>query len=147
MACFPMKARPFRLASALQNAQLVPRKERDYARGAAAAYDAQEVDLLTNTRKVIAASKRALRDAEAVLKLWLSIGLRRPSGEKAVAAVEKELPPGWTATPLGRYRTTLTGRSSLGASLALRLVCFNMNWVLGLSGMKRDILDGRTFFH
>jgi hypothetical protein len=43
-------------------------KERDYASGAAAAYDAQEKDLLTNTRKIIAASKRALRDAEAVLK-------------------------------------------------------------------------------
>ena len=43
-------------------------KERDYASGAAAAYDAQEVNLLTNTRKIIAASKRALRDAEAVLK-------------------------------------------------------------------------------
>ena len=42
-------------------------KERDYSSGAAAAYDAQE-DLLTNTRKIIAASKRALRDAEAVLK-------------------------------------------------------------------------------
>jgi hypothetical protein len=38
--------------------------------GAAAAYDAQEEDLLTNTRKIIAASKRALRDAEAVLKRW-----------------------------------------------------------------------------
>jgi hypothetical protein len=37
-------------------------------RGAAAAYDAQEQDLLTNTRKIIAASKRAIRDAEAVLK-------------------------------------------------------------------------------
>ena len=43
-------------------------KESDYASGAAAAYDAQEEDLLTNTRKIIAASKRALRDAEAVLK-------------------------------------------------------------------------------
>jgi hypothetical protein len=42
-------------------------KERDYASGAAAAYDAQEVDLLTNTSKIIAASKRALRDAETVL--------------------------------------------------------------------------------
>jgi hypothetical protein len=51
-----------------KRAAMVPRKERDYARGAAAAYDAQEVDLLTNTRKIIAASKRALRDAEAVLK-------------------------------------------------------------------------------
>ena len=47
---------------------IAPTKERDYASGAAAAYDAQEEDLLTNTRKVIAASKRALRDAEAVLK-------------------------------------------------------------------------------
>jgi hypothetical protein len=46
----------------------VPTKERDYASGAAAAYDAQEVDLLTNTRKILAASKRAIRDAEAVLK-------------------------------------------------------------------------------
>jgi hypothetical protein len=39
-----------------------------YEGGAAAAYDAHEEDLLTNTRKIIAASKRALRDAEAVLK-------------------------------------------------------------------------------
>ncbi len=45
-----------------------PTNERDYASGAAAAYDAQEEDLLTNTRKIIAASKRALRDAEAILK-------------------------------------------------------------------------------
>jgi hypothetical protein len=36
--------------------------------GAAAAYDAQQQDLLTNTRKIIAASKRAICDAEAVLK-------------------------------------------------------------------------------
>jgi hypothetical protein len=43
-------------------------KERDYASGAAAAYDAQEEDLLTNTRRIIAASKRAVRDAETVLK-------------------------------------------------------------------------------
>jgi hypothetical protein len=43
-------------------------KERDYPSGAAAAYDAQEKDLVTKTRKVIAGSKRALRDAEAVLK-------------------------------------------------------------------------------
>jgi len=47
---------------------MVPTRERDNASGAAAAYDAQEEDLLTNTRKIIAASKRALRDAEAVLK-------------------------------------------------------------------------------
>jgi hypothetical protein len=51
-----------------KRAAMVPTKERDYASGAAAAYDAQEEDLLTNTRKIIAASKRALRDAEAVLK-------------------------------------------------------------------------------
>jgi hypothetical protein len=49
-------------------AAMVPAKEKDYERGAAAAYDAQEKDLLTKTRKIIAASKRALRDAEAVLK-------------------------------------------------------------------------------
>jgi hypothetical protein len=47
-----------------KRAAMVPTKEG----GAAAAYDAQEEDLLTNTRKIIAASKRALRDAEAVLK-------------------------------------------------------------------------------
>jgi hypothetical protein len=47
---------------------MAPTKERDDASGAAAAYDAQEEDLLTKTRKIIAASKRALRDAEAVLK-------------------------------------------------------------------------------
>ena len=51
-----------------KRAAMAPTKERDYASGAAAAYDAQEVDLLTNTRKIIAASKRALRDAELVLK-------------------------------------------------------------------------------
>jgi hypothetical protein len=51
-----------------KRAAMAPTKERDYASAAAAAYDAQEVDLPTNTRKIIAASKRALRDAEAVLK-------------------------------------------------------------------------------
>ena len=51
-----------------KRAAIAPTKERDYASGAAAAYDAQEEDLLTNTRKIIAASNRALRDAEAVLK-------------------------------------------------------------------------------
>jgi hypothetical protein len=39
-------------------------KERDYPSGAAAAYDTQE----KKTRKIITASKRAVRDAEAVLK-------------------------------------------------------------------------------
>jgi hypothetical protein len=43
-------------------------KERDYPSGAAAAYDTQENDLITKTRKIIAASKRAVRDAQAVLK-------------------------------------------------------------------------------
>ena len=43
-------------------------KEGDYPSGAAAAYDTQENDLITKTRKIIAASKRAVRDAEAVLK-------------------------------------------------------------------------------
>jgi hypothetical protein len=47
---------------------MAPTKERDYPSGAAAAYDAQEEDLLTNTRRIIAASKRAIRDAKAVLK-------------------------------------------------------------------------------
>ena len=51
-----------------KRAAMAPTRERDYASAAAAAYDAQEVDLLTNTRKIIAASNRALRDAEAVLK-------------------------------------------------------------------------------
>ena len=51
-----------------KRATMAPIKERDYASGAAAAYDAQEKSLLTNTRKIIAASKRALRDAETVLK-------------------------------------------------------------------------------
>ena len=51
-----------------KRAAMVSTKERDYASGAAAAYDAQEEDLLTNTKKIIAASNRALRDAEAVLK-------------------------------------------------------------------------------
>ena len=43
-------------------------KERDYPSGAAAAYDRQEKDLITKTRKIIAANNRALREAEAVLK-------------------------------------------------------------------------------
>jgi hypothetical protein len=51
-----------------ERAATAPTKERDYASGVAAAYDAQGEDLFTNTRKIIAASKRALRDAEAVLK-------------------------------------------------------------------------------
>jgi len=51
-----------------KRAAMAPSKEKDYATGAAAAYDAQEEELLTNTRKIIAASKRALRNAEAVLK-------------------------------------------------------------------------------
>ena len=67
MACFPINVRAFSFASTLQNAPLW-RRQRDYATGAAAAYDAQEEELLTNTRKIIAASKRALRNAEAVLK-------------------------------------------------------------------------------
>jgi hypothetical protein len=45
-----------------------PAKEKDYEIGAAAAYDAQEADLITKTRKTIAASNRALREAETVLK-------------------------------------------------------------------------------
>jgi hypothetical protein len=47
---------------------MAPKKERVYVSGAAAAYDTQEKDLITKTRKIIAASNRALRDAEAVLK-------------------------------------------------------------------------------
>ena len=43
-------------------------KKRAYVSGAAAAYDTQEKDLITKTRKIIAASKRALHEAEAVLK-------------------------------------------------------------------------------
>jgi hypothetical protein len=49
-------------------AAMAPAKENDYESGAAAAYDTQEKDLITKTRKIIAASKRALPDAEAVLK-------------------------------------------------------------------------------
>jgi hypothetical protein len=45
-----------------------PTKKRDDVSRAAAAYDTQEKDLITKTRKIIAASNRALRDAEAVLK-------------------------------------------------------------------------------
>jgi hypothetical protein len=47
---------------------MAPAKEKDCESGAAAVYDTQEKDLITKTRKIIAASKRALRDAEAVLK-------------------------------------------------------------------------------
>jgi hypothetical protein len=43
-------------------------KKRASVSGAAAAYDTQEKDLITKTRKIIAASNRALRAAEAVLK-------------------------------------------------------------------------------
>jgi hypothetical protein len=43
-------------------------KKRAYVSGAAAAYDTQEKDLITKTRKIIAASHRALREAEAILK-------------------------------------------------------------------------------
>jgi hypothetical protein len=43
-------------------------KKRAYVSGAAAAYDTQEKDLITKTRKIIAASKRALHEAEAILK-------------------------------------------------------------------------------
>jgi hypothetical protein len=49
-------------------AAMAPTKERECVSRAAAAYDTQEVDLITKTRKIIAASKRSLRDAEAVLK-------------------------------------------------------------------------------
>jgi hypothetical protein len=45
-----------------------PKKERANVSRAAAAYDTQEKDLITKTRKIIAASKRALREAETVLK-------------------------------------------------------------------------------
>jgi hypothetical protein len=43
-------------------------KGKGYEIGAAAAYDAQEADLITKTRKTIVESNRALREAEAVLK-------------------------------------------------------------------------------
>jgi hypothetical protein len=49
-------------------AAVAPKKERAFVSRAAAAYDTQEKGLLTKTRKIIAASKRALREAEAVLK-------------------------------------------------------------------------------
>ncbi len=47
---------------------IAPTKERDYPSGAAETYDLLENDLITKTRKIIAASKKAVRDAEAVLK-------------------------------------------------------------------------------
>ena len=49
-------------------AAVAPAEEKDYESGAAAAYDTQEKDLITKTRKIIAASNRALREAQAVLK-------------------------------------------------------------------------------
>ena len=67
MACFPIKVSAVRPSSALQNSPLWRRKKRLHKQ-AAAAYDAEEKDLITKTRKIIAASNRALRDAEAVLK-------------------------------------------------------------------------------
>jgi hypothetical protein len=39
---------------------------------------------------------------------------------------------------------TLTGRSSLKASAPFGTVSLKTNWLLGLNGMKRDVLDGRT---
>ncbi len=51
-----------------ESAAMAPTTEKDYVSRAAAAYDKQEEDLITKTRKIIAASKRALREAEAVLK-------------------------------------------------------------------------------
>jgi len=52
---------------ALRLAAMAPAKEKDFERGAAAAYDAQGPDLLTKTRKIISASNRAI-EAEAVLR-------------------------------------------------------------------------------
>jgi hypothetical protein len=49
-------------------ATMPPAKEKDYESRAAAVYDLQEKDLITKTRKIIAASNRALSEAEAVLK-------------------------------------------------------------------------------
>ncbi len=51
-----------------KHAAMAPTKEKDCGSGAAAIYDTQEADLITKTRKIIAASNRALREAEAVLK-------------------------------------------------------------------------------
>ena len=68
MVCFPIKVSAVRPSSALQNLPLWRRKKRAYVSGAAAAYDTQEKDLITKTRKIIAASNRALREAEAILK-------------------------------------------------------------------------------
>jgi hypothetical protein len=53
---------------AAEFAAMAPTKEGDDVGRAAAAYDTQEKDLITKTRKIIAASNRALREAEAVLK-------------------------------------------------------------------------------
>jgi hypothetical protein len=49
-------------------AAMAPTKGGDDVSRAATAYDTQEKDLITKTRKIIAASNRALREAEAVLK-------------------------------------------------------------------------------
>jgi hypothetical protein len=49
-----------------ERATMGPTKEGDCV--SRAAYDTQEEDLITNTRKIIAASNRALREAEAVPK-------------------------------------------------------------------------------
>jgi hypothetical protein len=49
-------------------AAMSPAEEKANVSGAAAAYDTQEKDLITKTRKIIAARNRALRDAEAILK-------------------------------------------------------------------------------
>ena len=69
VTCFLIKVSAFKHASSLQELAAMARtKERDDVSSAAAAYDTQEQDLITKTRKIIAASNRALREAEAVLK-------------------------------------------------------------------------------
>ena len=57
----------------------------------------------------------------------------------AVRSRQRQLKP-----PPLCYRTTLTGRSTFGTSSPLRPVSLKTNWLLGLNGVKRDVLDGRT---
>jgi hypothetical protein len=62
------QAKGLQVRKRVAEATLAPTNEKDYVARAAAAYDTQEADLITKTRKIIAASKRSLREAQAVLK-------------------------------------------------------------------------------
>ena len=85
-----------RLQARKRPAELVamaPTNERAYVSRAAAAYDTQEKDLITKTRKIIAASNRALREAEAVLKRRIASVLDAGGKSTQPADLKKVAPP------------------------------------------------------